>query len=590
MMTTHYSDFMTRDMPLQRLLLLIVTSLLPALALCTSQANPEAASLWQTKPLVHGIHTMIVTNNKWATAAAQRMLDSGGNAFDAAIAAGFILGLTEPQSSGIGGGGYALTFTAANHQTTAFDGRETAPHAANDQWFKDSDGKTMPLHQAILTAHSIGVPSEVALFLRLHQQGKLPWATLLQPAIELAQKGFPMSPRLYKLLTTDSELFETNQPVQTVYFQDHHIIPVGGIVRNPAYAATLRRLAKHPDAFYRGDLAAEIIKAINQFANKTIFTAKDFADYRVKLSPPVCIDFRGRYEVCSVPPSSSGGVTVLELLGIYAYQFNTNKAQDSAWMYRFLEASKLAYADRNLYLADPAFVTIPVTGLLQPSYFAARSQLITTRAAMTPVAAGQPNHSTEKNAPDKREKLSGTTSIVIADKQGNAISMTVTIESQFGSHFFTHGFFLNNELTDFSFEARDAQGQFIVNRVEAGKRPRSSIAPVIVFDKQHQVHALTGSPGGSEIICYVAKNIILMLDMGMMPDRASSFANLCAANTQPVMESVLQSQLYMPALNRLGENIRLKDMVSGVTNILRLPDHSWTGAADPRREGVAAGS
>lgn len=577
-------------MRLKRISLLVFTTLLPCLAIGGSNPEPEATSTWETKPLIHGAHAMIVTNNKWASAAGMQMLNKGGNAIDAAIAASFVLGLTEPQSSGVGGGGYALLFIAAKHQTTAYDGRETAPHSATEQWFKEATGKTMSLKQAILSAHSIGVPGEVALLMRLHQQAKLPWPVLLQPAIELADKGFPMSSRLHKLLQSDSDIFATNLNVQSVYFENHQIKPIGTLVKNPAYAATLRRLAKHPENFYRGTLATEIINDINQFAHEQIFHVKDFADYRVKLYPPICIHYRGHYEICSVPPSSSGGVTVLQLLGIYANRFNVTQAQDTAWMYRFMEASKLAYADRNAYLADPAFVNIPLAGLLQENYLMNRSNLITAHAAATPVAPGQPKAVIKKQAPDNKDKLPGTTSIAIVDNEGNAVSLTLTIESQFGSHLFTHGFFLNNELTDFSFEARTAEGLPIVNRVEPGKRPRSSIAPVLVFNQQHQVHAISGSPGGAEIICYVAKNLILMLDMNMTPDRASSFANLCAANTQPVMESVLQSQPYLSDLTKRGENIRLKDMVSGVTNILRGAANIWYGAADPRREGVALGN
>lgn len=580
---------MTRVISLKHLLLLIITLMLPSLAMSGSRTNPESASAWQVKPLVHGAHAMVVTNNKWATMAAQQMLDKGGNAVDAAIAAGFVLGLTEPQSSGVGGGGYALLFTAADHQTTAYDGRETAPHSVNDNWFKDQNGKTMPLKQAILTAKSIGVPSETALFQRLHQHAKLPWRELLQPAIDLADTGFPMSPRLFKLLNEDRQLFANNAKVQSVYFQDGKIKPIGSIIKNPAYAATLRLLAKQPEDFYRGSLASEIIKDINQFAGHDIFNEKDFADYRVKVYPPICLDYRGYYEVCTVPPSSSGGVAVLELLGIYANQYVGLNAENPAWIYQFMEASKLTFADRNQYLADPAFVKLPLPGLLQQQYLAQRAQLIKDRAAATPVTAGLPKGVDEKFAPDNAAKLPGTTSIAIVDKQGNAISMTVTIESQFGSHLFTHGFFLNNELTDFSLEARNQQGHYIANRIEPGKRPRSSIAPVIVFNQQHQVYAVTGSPGGSEIICYVAKNLILMLDMGMTPDHAVSFVNICAANQQPVMENRLQSKTFLPALNKRGENIRLKDMVSGITNILRISDNSWYGAADPRREGVAAG-
>lgn len=531
--------------------------------------------------------SMIVTNNTYASETAQQILEAGGNAFDAAIAAGFVLGLTEPASSGIGGGAYAITYTAKSKKMWSYDGRETAPHTAHPDWFLDSSGKPLAFMQAVLSAKSIGVPSEIAMFYKLHQeQGKLPWKQLLAPAIALAEKGFPLRPLLHDELQEDAK-YLTMPAVKELYFQNNAVKPVDSLIKNPAYANTLRIVAENPADFYQGKLASEIIADINHAAGSELFNKQDFADYKVKRYAPVCSTYRAQYQICSAPPSTSGGVTSQELLGIYELRYNGHNYNDSKWMYYFLEAAKLAFADRNQYLADPDFVKQPVTGLLDKKYLQQRSQLITAKAAVTPVAAGVPQGATQ-TAADVSQKLHGTTSIAIVDKEGNAISLTASIEDAFGSHIFTHGFFLNNELTDFSFQPKDTNGKLIANRVEAGKRPRSSMAPTLVFKNGTGLYALTGSPGGSDIICYVAKNLILMLDMNMGP-AASATPNLCSHNLPPVVETTTAPFTATNTLSALGENIVREPMRSGVTNIIRNTDGGWQGASDPRREGLAIG-
>lgn len=546
--------------------------------LCAA-TDPETASDYRVKPLVKGRHSMVVTNNKWATRAAQTMLNKGGNAVDAAIAAGFVLGLTEPQSSGIGGGGYALVFTKKPYQLQAYDGRETAPHSAQPD-----------VQIAIPSPQAIAVPAEVALFVQLHHDhGKLPWKTLLKPAIDLAEHGFPMSHRLNLLLNTEKNILINSTEVRDVYFTGTNIKPIGSIVINKPYAATLRTLSEDPSLFYRGKLANEIIAAINNAAGTELYNKKDLADYSVIIHPALCSQYRKHYRICSVPPSSAGGATMQELMGIYALNYNGHAFSSSQWMYQFLEASKLAFADRNRYLADPAFVKAPLPGLLAKDYLKKRSQLIKTTALKTPVTAGTPPGAPHEYAPDAAIKQPGTTSIAIVDKNGNAISMTVTVENKFGSHLFTHGFFLNNQMTDFSIPSHAADGKLIANRIEPGKRPRSSITPTMVFNLHHKLEAISGSPGGSYIICYIAKNLIQMLDMGMKPDAASASPNLCAINADPVVETYRKAIPQITALTKKGEVIARSDMVSGVTNILRNPAGGWYGAADPRREGVALG-
>lgn len=548
--------------------------------------HPEQASAFSPKPLAKGPTSMIVTNNPYASKAAQEILSRGGNAIDAAITAGFVLGLTEPQSSGLGGGGYALVYM--NKKLLAYDGRETAPHTADAKMFLDQQGKPMNFNEAMLNTKSIGVPSEIALFYELHKRyGKLPWKSLLKPAMQLAKNGFPMSPRLHQLLQSDEAILKKDPQIKKIYFIDEKIKKVNRIIKNPAYQKTLQQIADDPLSFYKGNLAKEIIDAINHKAEKNIFDLDDFANYQVKTASAVCSNYRTHYQICSVPPSSSGGITLAELLNMYAFRYNTDNIHDSLWLFYFLEASKLAYADRNQYLADPAFVFQPIQGLLDKNYLRNRSQMIGEHALSTPLHAGVPEGIKEQLAPDKSHVLPGTTSIVIVDKDNQAISMTLTIEHQFGSHFFTHGFFLNNELTDFSFSPTDAKGKPIANQVAPFKRPRSSISPVMVF-KQNELYALSGSPGGSEIICYVAKNLILMLDMNLPPDRAAAEPNLCSTNDIAELEHGF-SLSQIAVLKNKQELFKESNLISGITNIIRNPHGGWYGAADPRREGLALG-
>lgn len=564
---------------------------IPALFAHNLPIAPEIASGLAAKHLVTAKHTMIVTNNPWASKAAAQILKQGGNATDAAIAAAFTLGLTEPQSSGIGGGGYALTYH--NHLLSAFDGREVAPHSANASWFLNSKtGTPLSFESAMLSAKAVGVPSEVALLYTMHQrEGKLAWKKLLAPAIKLARNGFPMSPRLYTLLHTDKNLFQTNPQLTSIYFtKAGQVRGIGTPLINQDYARTLHLIAKNPRNFYKGLIAQQIIDTINQAAGQKLFTLRDFAEYKVLIKPAVCSDYRQQYQICSIPPSASGGVTVAELLGIFSRNYTANNPKDPKWVYHFLEASKLAYADRNQYLADPDFVKPPISGLLNSDYLEQRAQLVNeSMALVTPVAAGIPAGVEQKYAPDSSPKPHGTTSIAIVDKDNNAVSMTVTVEHQFGSHLFTNGFFLNNELTDFSLTPSTANGQAIANQVAAGKRPRSSIAPTMIFDHAHHLIMITGSPGGSQIICYVAKNIVQVLDFKQDAQTAVNAGNLCAVNNQSQIESGSDLGSYISALQARGESIINTDLVSGVTNIVRTKD-GWSGAADPRREGIALGN
>lgn len=550
---------------------------------------PERSSGNLVKEIAHGKRTMVVTNNPWASQVADQILLQGGNAMDAAIAAGFVLGLTEPQSSGLGGGGYAISLY--NGQLTAYDGREVAPHSATPDMFVEADGQPMTFDAARFSAKAIGVPSEIALFRRIYQDsGQLPWAQLVEPAIRLAEQGFPMSMRLYNQLAVRWHTLAKNPAVASVYSGlDGQVKPVGSLIVNLDYAQTLKTIAVNPDDFYEGALAKSLIQEINRFANKEIYIESDLSGYQVLVYKPICVQYRKLYTVCSVPPSSGGGVTMLELLQIYSDGYLSRKVSDPRWAFRFLQASKLAFADRNRYLADPKYVPQPVAGLLDSSYIGMRSSLITDRAIPTPVRPGIPSGADLVYASDQSFNSHGTTSLSIVDADGGAISMTLSVEHDFGTHFFFGGFFLNNQLTDFSFAPKSENGKLIANRVEAGKRPRSSIAPTMVFNRKGDLHAVVGSPGGGYIICYVAKNLIQMLDMKQNVLQAASSPNLCATDssvTIEIGESWLSHQI--PYLEYLGEKVSVREMVSGEVNILRTKD-GWNGSADPRREGVAIG-
>ena len=551
--------------------------------------SPEGSTGVTHQPLVYGQHDMVVTNNPWASKAASEILKRGGNAVDAAVAAAFVLGLTEPASSGLGGGGFALTYNQSKKNVLAYDGREIAPRSATAGLFLDEKGKPMLFDEASLSFKSVGVPSEVALLYQMHhQQGLLKWQEVVQPAIHLARKGFPMSPRLHRLLAMDRDILIKNARVKSIYFTPKgEVKSVHSIIKNTDYAHSLMLVADNPRHFYIGKIAKDIVNTINQAAGYPIYSMQDLRNYSVSEDKALCSNYRAD-KICSVP-FASGGVTLLELMNIYANNFSGKSHTDVNWMYHFLEASKLAYADRNQYIADPAFVQQPLDGLLANKYVLQRSQKVTSKALLTPVPAGIPSGIDPKYAPDTSSEEHGTTSLAVVDSSGNAVSMSMSIEHQFGSHLFVDGFFLNNELTDFSFLATNEFGKPIANRVEPLKRPRSAMASAMVFNKEGQLIAISGSPGGSPIICYVAKSLIQMLDFNKNPAQASAIGNLCALNSTPVIETNSDGVDYLKALNQKGELATTSELVSGIVNIKRAQQGGWYGAADPRREGEAIG-
>ncbi len=573
-----------------RTLLLYLLLLPAALAIDPGYIAPEHATNLHEKPLIYAAHQLVVSNNPWASEAANKILLQGGNATDAAIAAAFVLGLTEPQSSGIGGGGFALTYRARDKQLTAYDGRETAPASAQAHMFLDKNGQPLPFETARRSGKAVGVPGEVALLYALHlHDGKLPWSTLVQPAIQLADRGFPMSPRLHKLLDKNKQNLKQNPAVSAIYFtKSKQIKPIDSRIINHAYARTLKQVAAQPNIFYNGRIAQDIINTVNHAASRTLMLPADFKAYRVLKAAALCHPYR-EWSVCTTP-FGSGGVSVLELLALFSHHPPiTTLSVD--WVYSFLEASKLAFADRNQYIADPKLMQIKARALLDKDYLNTRRQLITDTALTTPVAAGEPLGHKARHAADSHSALHGTTSLVIVDAAGNGISMTLSIEHEFGSQLFVDGFFLNNQLTDFSFMPTDKTNTPMANRVTANRRPRSAISPVLVFDAKQELTLLTGSPGGSAIICYVAKNLIQLLDLKFTPQQSAASGNLCALNQDPILEQDSELITLIPQLTQRGEVIQTQELVSGIVTIQRALDKpGWIGAADPRREGEAIGN
>lgn len=553
---------------------------------------PEGATGYAHKHAVTARAFMVAAANPLAVDAGYRILRQGGTAADAAIAVQLVLGLTEPQSSGLGGGASALYHAARTKRLIAYDGRETAPAAATPTRFLAADGTPLDFERAAIGGRSVGVPGIVRLMEILHRRhGRLPWAALFAPAIALAEQGFAVSPRLNALVAVETRF----QPAARAYFlaPDGSPRPVGTLMRNPAYAATLRRLSREgAAAFYTGAIAQDIVDTVRAHpTNPGDLTVADLAAYRVVVREPVCDTYRA-YRVCGMPLPSSGGLTVLQILKLLEPYPIAAMAPASFWSVHFVsEAGRLAYADRNVYEADPAFYT-PPTGLLDPAYLRARARLISTTSSLGTAAPGDPPETEPARrvawGRDNAPELPSTSQIAIVDRYGNALSMTTTIEDAFGSRLMTRsGFLLNNELTDFSFVPVD-DGKPVANRVEPGKRPRSAMAPTIVYDRAGRVYMLTGSPGGSAIINYVVKSLVGVIDWNLDPQAAVALPNFGSRNGPTELEAGTPVAALAGKLEALGHDVRIHDQTSGLQAIVRTP-HGWIGGADPRREGIVRG-
>lgn len=553
---------------------------------------PERPSGWTDKAPVTAERFMVVSANGLATDAGAAVLERGGSAADALVAVQLMLNLVEPQSSGIGGGAFLLYWDAKAGKLTTFDGRETAPRAAGPDLFLKPDGTPMGFMEAVVGGRSVGVPGTLALLELAHRlHGRLPWAELLQPTIDLAERGFPISPRLAGAIAGPDgqglDRFETTK----AYFLEPDGKPkaAGTVLKNPDFAATLRKIAAEGSAsFYRGDIGAAIVRTVRESpANPAQMTMEDLAGYRVILREPVCRPYR-EVEVCGMGPPSSGGLTVLQMLGILEHVNMAGQGPTVDGVHAFLEAAKLAYADRDLYIADPDFVSVPTWGLLDPLYLTTRAQQLRLDSAMEKATAGNPLwRRAAEWAPDMSHERPGTSHFVIVDADGNAVSMTTTIESGFGSRLMAGGFLLNNELTDFSFQPQES-GRPIANRVEGGKRPRSSMAPTIVFDRTGDPMLLVGSPGGSRIIPYVAQVIVGVVDWGMTPQEAINQGHIVNRNGPTELEAATPIAALEQPLTARGHKVQLRDQNSGLHAIMIEPGRLTSGV-DPRREGAAKG-
>jgi gamma-glutamyltranspeptidase/glutathione hydrolase len=570
--------------------------------------QPEGSSGYTEKPGWATRKFAVAAANPLATDAGYQVLKAGGSAVDAAIAVQMVLGLVEPQSSGIGGGAFLMHFDGRDVE--AFDGRETAPASANEKLFIGADGKPMPFYEAVVGGRSVGVPGTVRMLELAHRQhGKLPWAKLFEPAIALADGGFKVSARLNDLLRSDKYL--KNDPVAAAYFyhSDGSALAVGETLRNPELASVLRKIASDGSkALLEGDVAKAIVDKVRQHpTNPGMLSLADLAGYQAVKRAPICSDYRANtrdFRICGFPPPSSGAIAVAQILGILS---NTNAAslplQDGIpsadWLHLYTEASRLTFADRALYLADPAFVPAPAgdwMSLLDPAYLAERARLIGQAPGDKSIKSakpGTPGGVKTAFAPMPDQIEYGTSHISIVDSNGNALAMTTTIESGFGARQMVRGFLLNNELTDFSFAPTDATGAPIANRVQAGKRPRSSMAPTLVFDKATgDVVMSGGSPGGALIIHYTAKTLYGVLNWGMLPQQAINLPNFASLNGPTVLEEKRFPATTVDALKARGHEIREIEMTSGLQAITRGQAHGqtlWLGGADPRREGVVMG-
>jgi gamma-glutamyltranspeptidase/glutathione hydrolase len=510
------------------------------------------------------------------------------------VAVQIMLNLVEPQSSGIGGGSFLLYWDAAEERLISIDGRETAPAAAGPDLFLDpATGEPMGFWDAVIGGRSVGVPGTLLLLEQMHERyGSRPWAELLEPTIALAEAGFAVSPRLAGAIEDAVERGLDRFPATRAYFFDAAGAPLaeGSLLRNPAFADTLRSIAAEGSSpFYGGAIGQEIVAAVTGAeGNPGGMTMSDLAAYRVIEREPVCAAYRG-HAVCGMGPPSSGGIAVGQILGLLEHVDMAGHGPSPTGLHLFLEASKLAYADRALYLADEDFVDVPTTGLLDPTYLMLRAQLIDHRNAMPPARAGNPPWRDRADlAPQTQETSNGTSHLSIVDAQGNIVSLTSSIETGFGSRLMAGGFLLNNELTDFSFRPETDRVP-IANRVQPGKRPRSSMAPTIVLDAEGEPVLVVGSPGGARIINYVAKTIVAVLDWGMPVEDAVALGHFTNLNGDTALEAGSDTAAMAGALEALGHTVSAADLNSGLHVIARTSD-GWRGAADPRREGTVMGN
>lgn len=572
-------------------------------------ASPLAGTTGTGAPgAVHTDKDMAVTANPIASQVAADMLARGGSAVDAAIAAQLVLNVVEPQSSGIGGGAFMLVYNDRSQRLRVFDGRETAPESVSPDMFLKSGGGKLGFFDAVDSGLSVGVPGLLRMLDLAHRgHGHLPWAELFRPAIELAEKGFEISPRLYtSVLAARSRI--AAQPVAAAYFLDKsgRPKPAGTLLKNPELAAVLREIAEQgAEVFYRGDIAGDIVAAVQGHKKRAGgMTLDDLRGYRALEREPLCGEYR-RFRVCGMPAPSSGGLTTLQILGILENtDLSVLEPGSVQAVHRIAEAQRLAYADRARFIADPAFFNVPSKGMLDRDYLGERARLISDTVSMGEATAGSPPGAPAAGL-DRSRQLASTSHLSIVDQSGNAVALTTSIEHAFGSLIMVRGFLLNNQLTDFSFAPVDENGEPIANRIEPGKRPRSSMAPTMVFDQYGNLEAVLGSPGGSAIIQFVTQTLIGLIDWKLDVQQAVEAPHFGAQTTAT---TILEKDTSLEALRRqlsaLGHDVAFRPLTSGLHAIVfngvrangqtgglaaGLKRSRWAGGADPRREGAVAG-
>jgi gamma-glutamyltranspeptidase / glutathione hydrolase len=583
--------------------------------------SPEPPSGYAVKNIAYAHRDMVAAANPLAVEVGVGILAQGGSAVDAAIAVQMVLNLVEPQSSGIGGGAFLLHHDASSKETVAYDGRETAPAAATANMFTNDTGRMLAFRAAVDSGLSVGTPGLLRMLELAHQQhGKLPWANLFAPAIKLSEDGFKISERLrISIAGSAARIQAQGVPVASYFLNtDGSAKATGTVLKNPEFATTLRVIASGGSSgFYAGAIAQAIVDKVGSHpSNPGRLAMSDLAEYQAKVRKPLCADYRARYTVCGMPPPSSGGIAVLQTLGMLNH-FNLAKYPPNSVdaIHVISEAYRLAYADRAKYVADSDFVNVPTDGLIDPVYLKARSGIINLERSMGTPVAGSPAGALAFGK-DESLNLPSTSHISIADSSGNIVAMTTSIENGFGSLQMVKGFLLNNQLTDFSFVEKDAAGQLMANRIEPGKRPRSAMSPTIVFNNSGQVEAVLGSTGGGNIIQHVTKTIVGLVDWKMNIQQAISLSNFGAqASATTLLEkgSLAAIKEIEEGLKAKGHTVLILDLNSGIHGLVKNNMKSeikseiksdgtepglsrephlglWAGGADPRREGQAKGN
>lgn len=567
--------------------------------------SPEIESGFEEKPGWETETFAVAAANPLATDAGYQVLKAGGNAIDAAVAVQMVLALVEPQSSGIGGGSFLLHFDGANVQ--AFDGRETAPAAVDEGLFLDDEGEPLAFMEAVASGHSVGVPGTLKMLEKAHSKhGALAWDALFTPAITLAEEGFRVSPRLHQSLASD-EALRNDSLAKVFYYQGKDTpVAIGEELKNPALAEILRQIAQHGShVLHEGAIAEDFVERVNAHHNRPgEMSLGDLAEYDALIREPLCTPWR-QWKVCGFPPPSSGHLTVMQMLGMLDQQAMLeapldNGAPSGGWLHPFLEVSRLAFADRNRYIADPDFVDAPGNdwnALLAPEYLAKRAALVSSDESMGSGAKpGNPGELDVSWAVAPSQPEYGTSHISIVDAGGRALAMTSSIEQAFGSRILADGgtglaggYLLNNQLTDFSF-VPEVGGEPIANRVEAGKRPRSSMSPTLIFERESgEFMGSLGSPGGAAIIHYTARTLVALRDWGLNAQEALNLPHAITLGDRVFVEADRFPVETLDALEAYGHKVTQRELTSGLQVIMRQDDGTLFGGADPRREGVVMG-